>query len=357
MKTIRTQHYDINLGSDPAFWDQVKDHTRTRRKVIVVDDNTAQYCLPFFLEKSDAGDCPVIKIPAGEAQKNLETCHSIWDQMMGLQLKRRHSLVFILGGGVAGDMAGFCAATFKRGIHFVQVPTSLLAMVDASVGGKLGVNFRSVKNAVGVFKNPAKVFICPSFLSSLPPRELRSGFAELVKHALIGDVLLWKDLQKLDIHSPEMNWEDLIYQSLLIKNKIVEEDPFEEGLRKILNFGHTVGHALESYWMDATDPLLHGEAIAAGMICESWLSVTKGLISEAVFEPIAAFLFRQFPHRSIPEAAFGHLVDLMRQDKKNDHANRFSLLSYIGKGIYNQEVPDEQIRESLKHYNHLLSKI
>ena len=183
----------------------------------------------------------------------------------------RNSLLINLGGGVIGDMGGFCASTYKRGIDFIQIPTTLLAMVDASVGGKLGVDFGELKNQIGLFKNPKTVIVNPDFLDTLEKTQLKSGFAEVVKHALIADKNLWNKLSSTPFEN--LVWEEIIAISVQIKNKIVREDPWENGERKKLNFGHTFGHAIESYYLEKGTPILHGEAVFMGIILETDLSV------------------------------------------------------------------------------------
>ncbi len=388
MKTIELDDYFIHIGSDTAFWSSfnafVSDE-RFSRKVIVVDENTRQSCLPVLQQNADITDWSIIEIKSGEIYKTLETCQEVWTQMMDLQLDRK-TLVVNLGGGVIGDMAGFCAATYKRGLYFVQIPTTLLSQVDASIGGKLGIDFKTIKNTIGLFKNPEAVFVCPDFLKTLPFEELRSGYSEVIKHALIGDELLWTDLQKIDLKtefldkpnaiasqggvaSPlgaegsagrisktkTIDWESLIHRSLLVKQKVVSQDPFERGLRKILNFGHTIGHALESHALETPQPLLHGEAIAIGMICESWLAFAQKRLSEEDFKEIHQLLLRQIPNRRAPIDALPELIALMQQDKKNEAGIiNFTMVPKPGEAVYNITAPIPLISESLHRYNALL---
>lgn len=358
MKTIQLDDYFIHIGSDTNFWDSFNAFVldeRFSRKVIVVDENTRRDCLPLLLQFVDAEDWPVIEIKSGEKNKNIDTCQKVWTKMMELQLDRS-TLVVNLGGGVIGDMAGFCAATFKRGLYFVQLPTTLLSQVDASIGGKLGIDFRTIKNTIGLFKNPEAVFVCPTFLKTLPFEELRSGYSEVIKHALIGDEILWKDLQQLDISSNAVDWSDLIYRSLLVKQAVVAQDPFERGLRKILNFGHTIGHALESYALETSSPLLHGEAIAIGMVCESWIAMAQKRISEEDYKAMYQLLLKQAPQRKIPLQALPELIDLMRQDKKNEGgAINFTMVPTPGEALFNITAPVPLIGESMHRYNALLS--
>jgi 3-dehydroquinate synthase len=367
MKTIQSDNYQIHIGNDADFWECFNAFVSAEkfsRKLIVVDENTSVHCLPLLLAKTEAASWPVIAIKSGEQNKNLATCEQIWAQMMDLQLDRK-SLVINLGGGVIGDMSGFCAATFKRGIYFLQMPTTLLSQVDASIGGKLGVDFKTIKNSIGVFKNPEAVFTCPDFLQTLPFAELRSGYSEIIKHALIGAEVLWADLQQLDINTlnskevplPQTpDWDDLIYRSLMVKQTVVAQDPFETGLRKILNFGHTIGHALESHALESPEPLLHGEAIAIGMICESWIAFAQKQLLEQDFKAFYSLLLKQIPSKKISEEAIPELIALMQQDKKNENGLiNFTFVPKAGKANFNQNAPIPLIAESLHRYNTLLS--
>jgi 3-dehydroquinate synthase len=287
--------------------------------IVLSDTNTQTLCLPLIKDLLPY-PAETIIIPAGEQHKNLLTCEWIWNQLL-LQRLDRKSLLINLGGGVIGDMGGFCAATWKRGIDFIQIPTTLLSMTDAAIGGKTGIDFQGIKNIIGVFQNPAAIFIDPIFLKTLPERELRSGFAEVIKHALIGSPEL---LQKINLSEniplPHLDWSELLRESIAVKVHVVAEDPTEQYLRMLLNFGHTIGHALESYFLDTVTPLTHGEAIAIGMICE---------IPEAKRAEVANILLRYFPVVSIPETASPILWNMMLQDKKNSS------------GTVRMAVPDE----------------
>lgn len=285
---------------------------------ILCDTHTKTHCLPRLPAFSETWAS--VDIPPGETQKTLATCEYIWQAMFDARLDRK-ALVINLGGGVIGDMGGFCAATYKRGVDFIQIPTTLLAMTDAAIGGKLGVDFRGIKNAVGVFRNPAAVFVDPAFLQTLPERELRSGFAEVIKHALIGNPELWEKIRGLPGKNPltvsamtAQEWLELLRASIAVKVRVVKEDPLEHGLRALLNFGHTIGHAIESYYLETEDPLAHGEAVAIGMLCEA---VNPNAALEVDDRGVESVVFRHFRHRHLPETAFPALWELMLQDKKN----------------------------------------
>jgi 3-dehydroquinate synthase len=319
--------------------------------VVLVDRNTERDCLPIIESALEAYSPKIISIPSGEIHKQIATCQIIWEKMLAYKLDR-NALLINLGGGVIGDMGGFCASTFKRGIAFVQIPTTLLSMVDASVGGKLGIDFGEVKNSLGVFKDPDGVWIDPQFLVTLPPREIRSGFAEMMKHALIADRNQWK-VYKSTPTNQFSDWNEKIEQSVNIKKQVVLNDPHEKSIRKILNFGHTIGHAIESMFLTTEDYLLHGEAIAIGMICEAYLSHKYSTLTQAELAEITAMINHHFSHRVIPESTFEHIIDFMSNDKKNQHGQiLFALLENIGKATFDVAVSPADILESIAYYNH-----
>lgn len=353
MEILPLQDYNIYVGTfdrQLASWLQEKAYSRL---LIIVDQNTKKHCWPLLEPIVSPYDHSLIEIEAGEAFKHLETCQQIWKSMMEARADRR-SLTINLGGGVIGDMGGFCASTFKRGMDFVQMPTTLLSQVDASIGGKLGVDFMQVKNSIGVFQNPQAVYIDPRFLQTLSPRELRSGFAEIIKHSLIADRAQWETLGKItDLE--QVDWPELIVPSLRIKQRIVEIDPFERGLRKALNFGHTIGHAVEGYALETDAPLLHGEAIAVGMIAESYLSHQQLGMDEQELESITAFIRRIYQPVAVDPTTFPKLLQLMSNDKKNEsQAINFSLLPEAGSVEVNRIGSDEEIVRSLEYFNSTL---
>jgi 3-dehydroquinate synthase len=357
MISIKLNKYNIAVGdvlTSISDFMTVGDYTGS---AILADEHTRRHCLPLLAARLPAA-APVIEIPAGEAHKNLETCQYVWQEMLRLGLDRRGLLV-CLGGGVAGDLGGFCAATYLRGISFAQVPTSLLAMADSSIGGKVGIDFKHVKNIIGVFSDPAAVFIHPEFLKTLPPAELYSGFAEIFKHALIADAGLWKQLVCLE-DIGRADWLSFLPASLRVKQRIVEADPHERGLRKALNFGHTIGHAVESLSLQrvaeserepSVEALRHGEAVALGIICESWLSWKCSTLSEADLSEITGFVLRFYKPFPIPDNDFPQLLDLMRKDKKNIRGRiNFSLLPGIGDVATDQYCGEDLVLDSLRYY-------
>ncbi|MBC7407545.1 MAG: 3-dehydroquinate synthase [Arcicella sp.] len=314
---------------------------------VIVDENTFKYCYPTiktFLPKHK-----VIKIKSGESEKNIDTCQIIWQAMTDNELDR-HSLTINLGGGVIGDMGGFCASTYKRGIDFIQIPTTLLSQVDASVGGKLGIDFLGLKNHIGVFQLPNTVLIDADFLKTLSYDELRSGFAEVIKHCLIMDGKKWEEIRRKDFE--EQDFTDLIAHSVAIKQQIVAEDPTEKSIRKILNFGHTLGHAIETYFLGKPKlHLLHGEAIAAGMICEAFISFKRNMIDQKTLENIEEFIFSVYGKATIKEVDIESIIALTAQDKKNKGKEvRFSLLEGAGKCGYDISVSKSEMKKALEYY-------
>lgn len=312
---------------------------------VLTDDNTYKYCYP--LVESLLPPHSIFTIPAGEEHKNLESCQLVWEKLTEHQFDR-HSLLLVLGGGVLGDLGGFCAATFKRGIDFVLMPTTLLAQVDASIGGKLGIDFQQFKNHIGIFCEPVATLICPTFLTTLPERELRSGFAEIIKHCLISDKKMWHAIRGKTLQ--EQDWSSLIPHSVAFKKQVIETDPREKGLRKILNFGHTVGHAVESYFLNSGNRLFHGEAIAVGMIAEAAIAEAKKMITRTELVEISNYLKQIYPKVVLP-SEYDDLIKLMGQDKKNK-GNKIlmALITGIGQAHWDVEVSPEEIVESLNYY-------
>ena len=329
-----------------SFSDFIKDKSYSQI-VVLADANTRKHCYPRL--KTQLPTHKLITVAAGENHKNLAICEKIWAEMTRLQLDR-HALVLNLGGGVVGDMGGFCAATYKRGIDFVQIPTTLLSQVDASVGGKLGIDFQGFKNHIGVFTLPKAVLIDSSFLQTLPYVELRSGFAEIVKHCLIADAEKWHEIRRKEL--AEQDWDDLIQHSVSIKSKIVAQDPTEQGLRKILNFGHSIGHVLETYFLDKPKQrLLHGEAIAAGMLMETFVAYRRKMVDLKTLEQVEEFTFSVYGRVALKPTDLPALLPLMRQDKKNKSGQlRFALLKGEGNCVFDVVVSAAEIKKAFQYY-------
>ena len=318
--------------------------------VVLTDSNTHQFCLPLVQEVVPPTTV-FISVPAGEQHKTLETCSIIWGQMTEAVLDRQ-ALVINLGGGVIGDMGGFCASVYKRGIPFITIPTTLLSQVDASVGGKLGIDFLGFKNHLGVFQLPEAVLIASEFLATLPQRELRSGYAEVIKHGLIRDATYFRALPSTNWQ--RQDWARIIRHSIEIKKAVVQVDPKESGLRKILNFGHTIGHAIESFYLTRSQPLLHGEAIAIGMIAEGFLSFEKIGFSFEELNEMSTMLLTIFGKVELDPNDCDRLVELCAQDKKNEGSTQlFTLLPKIGDCNYNIAVTREEIKHAILYYQQL----
>jgi 3-dehydroquinate synthase len=332
----------IQVHPDPAQLISAFLAKRSYSRILVLTDtNTARECYRAVSQFIPAHE--KIEVNPGEENKTLETATHVWEKMTSANLDRQ-SLLFVLGGGVLGDLGGFCASTYKRGIDFVLMPTTLLAQVDASIGGKLGIDFMGLKNHIGVFREPVATLICPFFLGSLPERELRSGFAEVIKHCLISDSEKWELLKSKSYL--EQDFDLLIRHSVAFKAAVVAKDPFEKGVRKILNYGHTIGHALETCSMRSGERLYHGEAVAAGMIAESHVARSLKLISELEEREIRTYLRDTFGQVKAPD--WSEFLPVIRQDKKNKGEKiLMALPNGIGRAVWDIEVSEQLIEEAL----------
>ncbi|HTA60884.1 MAG TPA: 3-dehydroquinate synthase, partial [Bacteroidia bacterium] len=322
---------------------------------ILCDKNTQKHCLPLFLkENTGLKGTNIFSISAGEKYKTLDTALTCWNFLLENNAGK-NSLLICFGGGVVCDLGGFIASTFKRGMQFINVPTTLLAMADASVGGKNGIDFNGYKNLIGTITQPQGVFIHEGFLKTLPTRQIKNGFAEIVKAALIGDKKLWKKFLSLS-KLPETSLTSFIHDSVLVKNKIVLKDPTEKNIRKILNFGHTVGHAIESHFLDKKNSLLHGEAIVIGMCVELCLGKILTLTSPKT--TIEAFLFfkKHFTLQSFSEKEIAVFIMLMQHDKKNKNGQlNFALIEDVAKPLINISASTQDVKEAFNLYNNLLA--
>ena len=321
--------------------------------LILVDENTHEHCLPILLGNLET-EIPfeIIEIEAGEELKTLETAAQLWEILTEFETDRK-ALMINLGGGVITDMGGFIASTYKRGIPFINIPTTLLGMCDASIGGKTGIDHQFLKNIIGTFAQPEQIFVFPEFLKTLPFEELRSGFAEMLKHGLITDEKHWNDLISIKDLSSESIFP-FIETSMQIKQNVVEQDFTEQNVRKTLNFGHTIGHAIESLFLLKGKPIMHGEAVALGMVCETRISMLEGLISQETANDIISHIRKFYPLLDISKFSLEEILNLMKNDKKNSFGNiNFSLLTGIGTSIYNCSVTTDKIAESLLYYQKL----
>lgn len=317
---------------------------------ILTDENTKRDCLPILSSKLPKNlTYQEICIPAGEEHKDLNTCVFVWQSLSHAGADRK-SLLINLGGGVVCDLGGFVASTYMRGIKWINIPTTLLAMVDASIGGKTGVDFNGLKNLIGIIRNPHLVGIAPKFLKTLSYKERRSGFAEMLKHALLSNKEHWARLQNMDLKNLNAI-TDYIYKSIKVKHHIVSQDRDESGLRKQLNFGHTIGHAIESYFLQNHRPILHGEAIAAGMLIELKLSMNLFQFPESEFLAIEHFLLCTFGKISLQGVVLDEIINNLAFDKKNVGGKvNFVLLQDIGIPQIDCQVPSSKIVQAMQYY-------
>lgn len=350
MEAIQSAGHSIYFESGLVPLKELLAQKKYSKVFVFADRHTAELCIPVFRGfLTDLEDFDIIETDPGEENKNIDFCIGIWKTLLDFGADRKCLLINV-GGGVITDMGGFVASTYKRGIDFINIPTTLLSQVDASVGGKTGIDIDHVKNMVGTFSLPKAVFIENIFLKTLDKREMLSGFAEMLKHGLIADAKYYDRLKESGYL--KLKPQD-VYHSVSIKNNIVAQDPHENGLRKVLNFGHTIGHAVESYALsNDRKPLTHGEAIAIGMIAEAYLSTKCAQLSTAELADISKSLADFYPNYQLKEKSFDTLLNLMLTDKKNEEGViLFSLLDKIGQCTFNCKVTNKDIVESLLYYN------
>ena len=318
---------------------------------ILADENVSSHCLPLLLEKCPALEtAPVFILPPGEKSKDISRVVEVWNWLASLNAERT-DLLINLGGGVVTDLGGFISGTFKRGMAFVNIPTTLIGQADASLGGKSGINVSNVKNQAGLFYNPSAVFIYPDFLKTLPSRELRAGYAEIIKSALITGGEFWEQVRKPGALE-KIDMKEIVQKSAMAKLAITDNDPLDQGQRKALNFGHTIGHALESWSFEpGRKQLLHGEAVAAGMVCESYLSVLLTGLDPGIEELLRNLVNEYFDQVDIGEKDIEEILDLINQDKKiREGLIKVPLIKAPGKVLMDQQVAPGMIREALLHY-------
>lgn len=328
------------------------------KKVIIVDENTHDYCLEYLLTTyTQLESAEVILLPCGEENKVMEVCFQVWEALSEYRITR-NDLVINLGGGVVTDMGGFIAAIFKRGVDFMNIPTSLLGMVDAAIGGKTGIDLGMYKNQLGSFTLPIATYVDHRFLTTLPEEEWLNGFAEMLKHGLIADAGLWKSLSALtpeDYGDIDL-WNDLILQGARIKIAHVEQDPKEKGLRKNLNFGHTLGHALEGAFLVEENPIPHGVAVAYGMLGEAYLSFKKGLLAKEDLHEIIQVILATYPNPGQLSNYIDTIQALTSNDKKNDALGiKCVLLTAIGSAVYDQLITPEEVVEAVEFIEEVYS--
>ena len=317
---------------------------------VLTDTTTQELCLPVLQKFYCMKEAKVITIPASDSHKDIESLMMVWK---GLQEggASRHSCMINLGGGMVTDLGGFAASTFKRGINFINIPTTLLAMVDASVGGKTGINFGGLKNEVGVFNDSKFVILDTEFLKTLDAKNICSGYAEMLKHGLISTEAMWEELVSFDLATPDLKLlQRMVGDSVKVKERIVEQDPHEKGIRKALNLGHTFGHAFES-WALKRKPILHGYAVAFGLIPELYLSVAKTGFPTEKMRQTVTFIKENYGTLNITCDDYDELIELMHHDKKNQNGIiNFTMMGGIGDIRINQTATVEEIKEALDFF-------
>lgn len=351
MKTIKAVSYPVHFQEEAyASLNILVSGNEYSTIFILVDENTFEHCYPKFIQNLETSKrIEVIEIESGEINKNLETCIGVWNAITELGGDRK-SLLITLGGGVITDLGGFVASCFKRGIDFVNIPTTLLSMVDASVGGKTGVDLGVLKNQIGLFANPEMVLVDENYLKTVSDRELKSGMAEIIKYGVTYDVSLFRKIKT----NKEQHVNELIFRSVEIKNEVVLQDPKEKNIRKILNFGHTIGHAIESFYLESENKenLTHGEAIAIGMVCESYISSKTLNFTTDKLNEIKEVVLSIYDKIQLLKSDFSSIIDLLKHDKKNVNGQvNFVLLNDFEDYKLDCKVSEELIIESLEFYN------
>ena len=346
---LETEQVSYTIGNK-ALEKSADKFDKYKRIFIITDDNVEKYCLPVLKQKLNTLHIDgTITIKSGEKNKSLAQLTFIWNELTKFNADR-DDLIINLGGGVVTDIGGMAAATFKRGLKFINFPTTLLGMVDAAIGGKTGIDFEGFKNQVGLFVSPSEVIIDPIFLKTLDDKQWQSGFAEVLKYGLIMDKELWQKLQGKK-YSDDIDWNIIIIKAAKDKIDIVRFDTMEKGIRKNLNFGHTIGHAFESYFLKKGTPVTHGMAIAAGMICETWISSKKYSFECTQTNTVVEMIDKNFNRFNIDTQDISILMELMKQDKKvRKGKHNFSLLRRLGKAVHDIEIESDLIVESLNYY-------
>jgi 3-dehydroquinate synthase len=352
---INTSNSTIFISSDiEPFLTRIVKELPPSKVFILVDENSKKHCLPIIASIDRVKDAEIIEVESGEKNKSIESVIKIWE-ILSKKGADRNSLLINLGGGIIVDLGGFIASTFKRGFPFINIPTTLLSQVDASVGGKTGFNFKQLKNEIGVFSHPKYVIIDSTFLKTLDKENIYSGWAEMIKHALIYNKADWENMNHhnvLNIDYKALN--QLIARSIQIKNHFVEQDPAEKGIRKALNFGHTFGHAFESLYMNTSNEILHGKAIAHGMICELYLSAVKCGFDKDEMKKIVDYVLKIYGKLPIGINDYEKIAELITHDKKNENSViNCTLISDYGKVEINKPCSSSEIIDTLKWYQKL----
>ncbi len=353
MKYIDAVDYKLEIGNleSSSFSSLLKEYS-SQKKVIIVDENTHEKCLPFLITSFDAlSEAEIVLLPAGEENKQMDIAFHVWEALTEYQISRS-DLIINLGGGMITDMGGFIASCYKRGVDFIHIPTSLLGMVDASIGGKTGINLGHFKNQIGVFSNPKAVFIDPRFLATLSENEMYSGYAEMLKHGFISsDDLVARVLEQM--RSKDGVSIDLLHDCIAVKNEVVKKDPLEKKDRKILNFGHTIGHVIEGYFMDSLK-ITHGHAVAIGMAMESFLSMKMGKLQVEIYKEIEELLLSIYPLPKLTDLGIQQMTGMLINDKKNKEGKILCcLLNKIGDCTVDNAIEEATFMEVFMHFKNL----
>lgn len=346
---MERQHIILSSNLEKSLTDTITSQ-KADKLFVLTDETTQKLCLPLIKDFPCMSGASPIVIKAGDENKSLEAVVHVWEELQHMGATR-HSLLINLGGGMVTDLGGFAASTFKRGIHLINIPTTLLSMVDASVGGKTGFNFGGLKNEIGVFRNASSVILDTTFLNTMDHENILSGYAEMLKHGLINNEKMLTELLTFDIEHPDLNvLQRMVAESVEVKQRIVLEDPTEQGIRKALNLGHTIGHAFESLALKR-QPVLHGYAVAWGLVCELYLSVVKMGFPTERMRQMVRFIFDNYGRMPISCNDYPTLIELMTHDKKNVAGKiNFTLLGAVGDIRINQTATKEEIEEALDFY-------
>jgi len=346
---MERQHIILSSNLEKSLTDAITSQ-KADKLFLLTDETTQKLCLPLTKDFPCMSGASPIVIKAGDENKSLEAVVHVWEELQHMDATR-HSLLINLGGGMVTDLGGFAASTFKRGIHLINIPTTLLSMVDASVGGKTGFNFGGLKNEIGVFRNASSVILDTTFLNTMDHENILSGYAEMLKHGLINNEKMLAELLTFDVEHPDLNvLQRMVAESVELKQRIVLEDPTEQGIRKVLNLGHTIGHAFESLALKR-QPVLHGYAVAWGLVCELYLSVVKMGFPTERMRQVVRFIFDNYGRMPISCNDYPTLIELMTHDKKNVAGKiNFTLLGAVGDIRINQTATKEEIEEALDFY-------
>ncbi|MCK8623777.1 3-dehydroquinate synthase [Prevotella sp. E13-27] len=346
---MERQHIILSSNLEKSLTDAITSQ-KADKLFVLTDETTQKLCLPLIKDIPCMSGASPIVIKAGDENKSLEAVVHVWEELQHMGATR-HSLLINLGGGMVTDLGGFAASTFKRGIHLINIPTTLLSMVDASVGGKTGFNFGGLKNEIGVFRNASSVILDTTFLNTMDHENILSGYAEMLKHGLINNEKMLAELLTFDVEHPDLSvLQRMVAESVEVKQHIVLEDPTEQGIRKALNLGHTIGHAFESLALKR-QPVLHGYAVAWGLVCELYLSVVKMGFPTERMRQVVRFIFDNYGRMPISCNDYPTLIELMTHDKKNVAGKiNFTLLGAVGDIRINQTATKEEIEEALDFY-------